>query len=76
MHINTRAFRLGAFISHKGKLIDFYSEKLTGAQKGYTVTEKELLNIVETLEEFKTILLGQKLIIYTDHKTLHVIFQY
>ena len=37
-----------------------------------TLTEKELLSIVETLKSFRTILLGQKLRIYTDHKTVHV----
>ena len=46
MHINTRSFQLGAVISQKGKLIDFYGKKLTGDQKRYTVIEKELLNIV------------------------------
>ena len=68
------AFQLGAVISQKGTPIAFYSRKLTDAQQWYTVTYKELLSIVETLKEFKTILLGEKLRIYIDHITLRVIF--
>ena len=36
----------------------------------YTVTEKELLRIIETSKESRTILLGQRLIIYTNNKNL------
>jgi hypothetical protein len=36
----------------------------------YTVTELELLAIVETLCEYKCILLGHLITIYTDHKNL------
>ena len=60
-------------ISQRRKPITLYSIKLTDTQKTCTVTEKELLRIVETLKQFRTILLGQRLRIYTDHKTLHVI---
>jgi hypothetical protein len=48
----------------------FYSRKLTDAQTCYTVIELELLAIVETLQEYCTIPLGQIIKIYTDHKNL------
>ena len=70
IHTNASAFQLGAVISQKGRPIAFYSIKITGAQQRYIVTERELLSIVETLKEFRKILLGQKLRIYTDHKNL------
>ena len=63
---------MGAFISQKVKTIAFYGIKLTDAPKWYTVTEIELIIIVETLKEFRKILLGHKLRIYTDHKKLRV----
>ena len=72
IHTNASEFRLGAFISLKGKPIAFYSIKLTDSQQRYKVTYKELLSIVETLKELRTILLGQNIRIYTDHKTLHL----
>ena len=52
IHTDARNFQLGAVISEKVKYIAFYSRKLTKAQTRYTVTEKELLSIVETLKEF------------------------
>jgi len=57
-------------ISQRGKPIAFYSRKLKPEQTRYTTTERELLSIVETLKEFRNILLGQKIIVYTDHKNL------
>ena len=39
-------------------------------QQKYSVTEIELLAIVETLKEFKGMLWGQNIMIYTDHKNL------
>ena len=70
IHTYVRNYHLGAVISQNGKPIPFYSRKLTGPQTRYTVTEKGLLSIVETLKEFRTILIGQKLKIYTDHKNI------
>ena len=70
IHTDASAFALGAVISQNKKTIAFYSRKLNLAQTRYTTTERELLSIVETLKEFRTMLLGYKIIVWTDHKNL------
>ena len=68
MYTDSIPLQLRAVISQKEKHIAFYSRKLTDAQQLYTVSERNLIRIVETLKEFRTVLLGHKLRIYTDHK--------
>ena len=69
MYTNASYFQLVAVISHKGKLIYLYDRKLIDYQKSYTVSEKELLIIDEFIRGFITILLRQRLRMYTDNKT-------
>ncbi len=62
--------QLGAVISQDNRPIAFFSRKLSDAQSKYTVTELELLAIVETLKEFNGMLWGQRINVYTNHKNL------
>ena len=59
--------QLGAVISQESKPIAFYSRKLTAPQTRYTTIERELLSIVETLKEFRNILFGHEIIIYSAY---------
>ena len=47
-----------------------FSRKRSKSEINYTMTEKELLNIVETLKEFKSILLEHEKKVFTDHNNI------
>ena len=70
IHTDASKYQLGGVISQNNRPLAFYSRKLNPAQTRYTTTERELLSIVETLKEFRPILLGQRLTVYTDHHNL------
>jgi hypothetical protein len=70
IYTNTLKYQIGSIITQKDKPLAFNSRKLTNPQTRYTVTELELLAIVETLHEYKCILLGHLITIYMDHKNL------
>ncbi len=62
--------QLGAVITQDNRPIVFFSWKLSDTQCKYSVTNIELLAIVETLKEFKGMLWGQQIIVFTDHVNL------
>jgi hypothetical protein len=64
------SMQLGPMITQDNRPIAFFSRKLSEMQQKYSVTEIELLAIVETLKEFKGMLWGQEIQFYTDHKNL------
>ncbi len=62
--------QLGAVITQENRPIAFFSRKLSTTQCKYSVTKIELLAIVKTLKEFKGMLWGQSIKVYTDHANL------
>jgi hypothetical protein len=70
LYTDTSDHQLGAVIMQDKKPIAFYSRKLNTAQKWYTTTERdrELLSAIETCKEYKNILLGYPIILFTYHK--------
>jgi hypothetical protein len=62
--------QLGAVITQESRPIAFFSQKLSNMQHKYSVTRIELLAIVETLKEFKGMLWGQNIKVFTDHANL------
>ncbi len=62
--------QLGAVITQENRPIAFFSRKLSTTQRKYSVTKIELLAIVETLKEFKGMLWGKSMKVYTDHANL------
>ena len=70
IHTDASDYQIGGVVSQNGKPIAYFSRKFNTAQKKYTVTAKELLAITETLKNFRSMLLGQIIKIWTDHKNL------
>jgi hypothetical protein len=70
IYTDAYATQLGAMIAQENRPIVFFSRKLSKMQHKYSVTELELLAIVETLKEFKEMLWGQDIKVFIDHKNL------
>jgi hypothetical protein len=66
-------YQLGAVIKQGGHPAAFYTRKLNSAQANHTTIEKELLSVVETLNKFRSMLLGARINILLITKTLRTL---
>ena len=67
--------RVGATLSQKDegvelRLVACRSRKLSSAKKNYPVHEKEMLALVDTLEEWRHYFLGVVVLVYTEKSAL------
>ncbi|GKC66771.1 putative reverse transcriptase domain-containing protein [Tanacetum coccineum] len=65
---------LGCVLMQRGKVIAYASRKLKIHEKNYTTHNLELGDVVFALKTWRHYLYGTKSVIYTDHKSLHHIF--
>lgn len=61
---------IGAVLLQEKNIIGFFSNKFTPAQTRYTVSEKELLAVIEGLKHFKNIIYLSRTEVQTDHANL------
>ena len=67
-------YEIGAVLGHKRErifqVIHYASKNLNDAQLNYATTEKELLAIVFAFDKFRPYLIGNKVIVHTDHSAI------
>ncbi|GKG11146.1 reverse transcriptase domain-containing protein, partial [Tanacetum coccineum] len=65
---------LGQRIEKHFRPIHYASKTMTEAESNYTITEKEMLAVVYAFEKFRSYLIMNKSVVYTDHSALKYLF--
>ncbi|GJU34707.1 transposon ty3-I gag-pol polyprotein [Tanacetum coccineum] len=65
---------LGQRIKKHFRPIHYASKTMTEAETNYTTTEKEMLAVVYAFEKFRSYLIMNKSVVYTDHSALKYLF--
>ncbi|GKB40645.1 cytochrome P450, partial [Tanacetum coccineum] len=71
--MNVRAV-LGQRIEKHFRQIHYASKTMTEAETNYTTTKKEMLAVVYAFEKFRSYLIMNKSVVYTDHSALKYLF--
>ncbi|GJX37561.1 reverse transcriptase domain-containing protein [Tanacetum coccineum] len=71
-------FAIGAVLGQRHEKhfrpIHYASKTMNDAESNYTTTEKEMLDVVDAFEKFRSYLILNKCIVYTDHFALKYLF--
>nr|GEW55562.1 reverse transcriptase domain-containing protein [Tanacetum cinerariifolium] len=75
---DARDFAIGAVLGQRQdkhfRPIHYASKTMTEAESNYTTTKKEILAVVYAFEKFRSYLIMNKSIVYTDHSALKYLF--
>ncbi|KAG0419613.1 Retrovirus-related Pol polyprotein from transposon, partial [Dictyocoela roeselum] len=61
---------VGAVLKQSGAPIGYYSHKFPNSELNYSILEKEALSVLNAVQYFRSILITNKVLIYTDNKNL------
>ncbi|KAG0420565.1 Transposon Tf2-6 polyprotein [Dictyocoela roeselum] len=67
LEVDASRLGLGATLYQKGKIIGLYSYLFKNSELNYTISEKEFYAILKSLNHFRQLILGTRVIIKTDH---------
>ncbi|KAF8100257.1 hypothetical protein N665_0228s0012 [Sinapis alba] len=70
LHSDASKLGIGAVLSHQGRPIAYYSEKLAGARSRYSIYDVEFYAIVQAIKHCRHYLVHRKFILFTDHDAL------
>ncbi|GKD45678.1 reverse transcriptase domain-containing protein [Tanacetum coccineum] len=71
---SSRGVILGQRINKHFRPIHYASKTMTEAETNYTTTKKEMLVVVYAFEKFRSYLIMNKSVVYTDHSALKYLF--
>eukprot|EP00957_Ditylum_brightwellii_P205164 15342615-Ditylum_brightwellii.AAC.1 len=67
LYTDTSDYQMGPGVMQNGKVVTYWSRKLTKSQHNYTTMEKNILSIVMCFKEFWSMLLETQITVFTDH---------
>ena len=65
VYTDVSGYQMGGVVIQNKLLLAFFLRKFSIAQIKYTTTEQEVIGIVETLKQYRTMLLGQRIAVHT-----------
>jgi hypothetical protein len=66
-------YAIGGCLKQEGRPIGYISRTLTKAEMNYSITEREALAAIWSMEKFRYYLAGKRFVLDTDHKSLEYI---